>query len=494
MSRYAFALLSFVACAPSGARFTPEGPLELLANIDDDDGDRVRDGLDERLNGAVDIEDFATVTLQTGCRGSFLLAVEPRAAAEHVHLFLGEALTLGGKTAQATLPCGTHTLRIEALRTRSQLWDGRVALTAATARLELRVAPVLFSEVTQPPTRVYAVDFVAGLPLSVGERGRLEVPEVAANQALIAALRGTQVPLVLAAGATHFFERWMQDAVSAGMQRVKGGGSLEVLLQMDRPTGTQGLEGFAATQLGPGVGLALPGRDDTTVLSYGGNLEVIPPTHDFPLGRLVIGGDGARHMGPSTRAWLDAQQAQGPVLELPTAWLETAHIDELVAFVPNARDGGWQGFVASPRLAWATLEALDGGTPSVRTRGGTRPVTALLADVALHEFNLRAAEQLDVLAATFQRETGRTLIELPQLFEANDAGLGVALHPSLVNLVSVGEVALMLSSDLDGGVFEPVAQARLGAVGVRAVFVEASQAYHAHGGGLHCGVEVQRRR
>lgn len=458
-------------------RFEPAGPLELLANIDDDDGDQVRDGLDGVRNGPGDEADLRHLSLAARCRGELQLRLEPATAAEHLHVFEGPVIVVGGTRATTKLPCGEHALAVEAVRTRSGLWDGRARLVASanerTTELELRVAPVVFPDVTHAATRVFAVD--------VAE------PKAGANRALLDALRTLDAGLTLAPGAEHFFERWMQDALSLGESRTDAG-VITVVLEMDRPTGARGLERFAASQLGPDVGLARPGRDETTTLSYGGNIEVIPPHRGFPRGRLVVGGAPARRMGPSTASWLAAQEVQGPPLELDTSWLETGHLDELVAFVPS--DGGWTGFVASPRLAWETLETQRDA--ALRTRDGQATASALLQNAELRAFNLRLEERLSTLAKTFTDETGAPLIELPQLFEPNDAGLAVALHPSVINLVSLGPVALVGATDVDGGLLEPVVAARLQAVGVRAVFVDAA-AYHPFGGGLHCGVEVQRR-
>lgn len=443
-------LIALISCTKP-PRFEPAGPLELLANIDDDDGDSVRDGLDSVMNGPADQLDFRRVTLDGQCRGDVALRLEPPSAAEHVHVFDEERLVLGGTVTKASVPCDVRQLFIEARRTRSSLWDGRVTLIAGTSKpvsLELRVAPVVFGDVTKPARRVFAVN--------------VDDSRASENTALLEALRATGVPLNLAPGAAHFFERWMQDAISAGRQTTDAG-ALDVLLQMDRPTGVTGLERFAASRLGRDVGLALPGRDEPTVLSYGGNVEVIPPHRGFPAGRLVVGGTEQRRMGRSTLGWLNAQEAQAPVLELDTEWLETGHIDEVLAFVPS--DGGWTGFIASPRLAAASL---DGGVPD--------------------SFNERIALRLDAVSAQFTRETGVSLVELPQRFAPNDAGLAVASHPSTVNLISLGGVALTAEC---GSELEAVVEARLRAAGVRAVFVDAG-AYHPHGGGLHCGVEVQR--
>lgn len=450
--------------------------LELLANIDDDDGDAVRDGLDERAN---DLDDLGVVKVTSGCQSRTTVSIEPSSAVEHVHVFVEGALVAGGRRAVGEVPCGTQQLFVEALRTRSQLWDGRVRLVVRNERgersVDARVAPVLFPDVTWPVTRVYAVD------VSDADAG--------ANGALLAALHEARAPLTLAPGAEHHFERWMQDAISAGVQRLASGVTQEVLLEMDRPTGARGLERFAASRLGPGCGLARAGRDETTVLSYGGNLETIPPHAGFPLGRLVIGGDGARHMGASTRAWLEAQEAQGPLLELPTAWLDTGHVDEVVAFLPVR--GGWAMVVPSPALAWERLEWLERhgqGATTVQTGDGARTVSALLHDAALRRFNDEASVKLARVVEVLEQSTGQRVVPLPQLYEPAASGLARALTAPVVNLVSLGATTLVASSE----VFDPLVKERLLALGLTPRFVDAA-AYHAFGGGLHCGVELQRR-
>ncbi len=480
------------ACAAPSARFEGPGPLELLANVDDDDGDGIRDGLDERLNGPADLGDLTPVTLSTRCEGQRLeLTVEP---AEHLRVF---SLVDGGWVARpprAPVTCGDEVLEVEAKRPRSQVWNGAGRLEVRSAErvlagVDVRVVPVLFPDVTKPATRLYAVD--------------VDSPDARPNGTVVAALEKAAgaVPLTLAAGVDYHSERWMQDAISAGVQvRRTPLGHMPTLLAMDRATGDLGLGSFAANQLGPDLGLVRAGRDEGNVLSYGGNLDVIPPHSGFALGRLVVGGGGARHMGESTRAWLEAQAAQAPVLELSTEWLETGHLDEVLTFVPAPNSKlGWRAVVASPRLAIRRIEDLaqsGGGARAVRGRAGRRTVLELAGDPTLHRVNEQAQQHLDALTHALAAATGQSeadIVTLPQLFEVSRDGLLVPLHPSTVSVVVVGHRVLLLSADEGGDVFDGLVRERLATLGLDCDFVADTAAYHALGGGLHCGVEIQRR-
>lgn len=488
----ALGALPLLACS-AGARFSPTGPVELFANVDDDDRNGIRDGLDQRLD---DLDDAAQISATINCfrESAVELSIEPPSAAEHLRVFrqvgqwqplLGAGL---GSTTQAA--CGSVELAVEALRTRSSIWDGSATLTlraegALLASLSFRVLPVVFPDVTRPAVRIYAVQ----IDHDSARKNRTFIDELDRSKGAAA--------LELAQGAGYRFERWMQDAISSGSQVSPNGRVQEVLLAMDRATGASGLEGFAATRLAPNRGLALPGRDEPNLLSAGGNLEVIPPHPGFPSGRLVIGGGGDRRMGRSTRAWLEAQEVQGPLLEVSTQWLETGHLDEIVTFVPASSPRGWVVVLASPRLANDRLRALvtEGfGSRQLRFGQATRTVDSLTQDKDLAEANEEAQVKMDAVRAQLSAALGLAeseLVDFPQLFVRRPEGFASA-HPSLVNMVILDRVALMLSTDVDGDIFEATARDRLKQAGVDPRFVEDAGAYFELGGGLHCGVEVHR--
>ncbi len=469
-------LLAGVGCSPRIELSAPAGTT-LLSNIDDDDGDGIRDGLDTVVNGENDLLDLLPIEVRARCRGELRLTLAPPENVEHLNLFLGSTWVAGDKRAGLALPCGNHRLFVEARRTRSSLWDGRISVQVTTseaqASLALRVAPVTFPDATRQPLRVLLAQPLGG------------------SFALRDAVIDAGVPVV--ATAVDGDDRWVQDALSLGEQRV--GFAQVIALQMDRPSTGKGLERFVTSLLGPDRGLARPGRDAPNPMSWGGNVEVVPPYGTFPQGRLIVGVGVDRKMGPSTAAWLDAQEVQGPALEVPTGWLETGHVDEIVSFAPAMRPPGFVVFLASTRLASSRLKALvsaGAGTATLYTDEGLRQADDLVDDQGVAEAGAIAQGQLDRIALVFQ-ETGAPVIELPQLYRiVPQSGRLTALTAPMVNLIVLGRRVLTMAADGDGGVFEPLVRTSIEPHGLDVSFVDVRDAYHRYGGGLHCGTEVER--
>ena len=106
--------------------------------------------------------------------------------------------------------------------------------------------------------------------------------------------------------------------------------------------------GFVRDLVGPNRAMAYPGGDgNETSLNCGGNLEVLAPHEgpdgNFPLGRMIYGGgtegsiNGLSHqdtMEASQVNWMDAQEVQGPSLEVSSEWLVVGHIDEIFQVIP----------------------------------------------------------------------------------------------------------------------------------------------------------------
>lgn len=86
------------------------------------------------------------------------------------------------------------------------------------------------------------------------------------------------------------------------------------------------------------------GRFDT-----GGNVLVSPPVPArFPFGRIVT----SVQMQPALKEFFRAQRVQtgpgGGLIELDTAWLKVGHVDEIVAFVPVPKQGGFRLVLPDP--------------------------------------------------------------------------------------------------------------------------------------------------
>lgn len=94
--------------------------------------------------------------------------------------------------------------------------------------------------------------------------------------------------------------------------------------------------------------------------NFGGNLEVSPPTVEFPLGLLTIGDTmtDANLLAFLKRQRVQVQNDAGDWLfgKLDTSWLAVGHVDEIMCYVPGS--DGTQGFkivVADPSRAQGLL-------------------------------------------------------------------------------------------------------------------------------------------
>ncbi|MCB1356228.1 MAG: VWA domain-containing protein [Maritimibacter sp.] len=164
------------------------------------------------------------------------------------------------------------------------------------------------------------------------------------------------------------FERtnqWFQDHAEIGYTQRPAAGPVHTILRM--PYGNAGDPDIR--QAGWPVRRLLNGTSGVFQLAnnlhpsgsvnpgdFGGNLEVQPPSAEFPLGRIVVGDT----MSEALVDFLEAQEVQ-PVVTLPTEWLHVGHVDEMIGFT-NSPD---ELLVASPLLA---LEILDDIAPADRGR------------------------------------------------------------------------------------------------------------------------------
>ncbi|MCG3129461.1 MAG: hypothetical protein FLDDKLPJ_00188 [Phycisphaerae bacterium] len=91
-------------------------------------------------------------------------------------------------------------------------------------------------------------------------------------------------------------------------------------------------------------------QDTNNDLAYGGNLELIPPYTNHPLGRIVVGS-----MPLAQVEFLNSQAVQAPVVQLDTSWLAVGHIDEYMSILPDP--AGFGIAFASPGYAKLLLES-----------------------------------------------------------------------------------------------------------------------------------------
>jgi len=155
--------------------------------------------------------------------------------------------------------------------------------------------------------------------------------------------------------------RWFQDHVEIGyIQRPQptGVSTARMHLVFRLPYDNQPAQpSWPVTKLlGPNIGIFQIGHNHAANSGdYGGNLEAIVPSTDYPLGRIVMG-----NAPPSDRLkeFINAQEFQvssppgASTYSTNTNWLAVGHIDEVCAFLPNDRV-----IIASSRQAIELLEA-----------------------------------------------------------------------------------------------------------------------------------------
>ncbi|HPD32121.1 MAG TPA: protein-arginine deiminase family protein [Phycisphaerae bacterium] len=154
--------------------------------------------------------------------------------------------------------------------------------------------------------------------------------------------------------------QWLQDHVQVGMTSIPG---LQMHVTMRMPY-YRGQPGWPASSLlGPQRGVYrfrnTCTHDGADSGDFGGNLEIIPYSDDWPLGRIIVGNT----MSTRLRSFLQAQRIAGSTaiqepIVADTSWLAVGHIDEIMCAVP----GGARGYkivMASPDYAHQLLTTGD---------------------------------------------------------------------------------------------------------------------------------------
>ncbi len=214
--------------------------------------------------------------------------------------------------------------------------------------LQLRVAPFIIMPNTAPPHRVLVAtddaDFLSFVETRAGASNVISFHEC----------------------NTYECDIWPQDAWEFGLcSRPAAAGSTWNLwsgfetLRFQPPLvrNMRPLQPWARTTLlgpvhgasGDRIGLAFRIAEQNVSRAYGGNLELIPPYTNHPIGRIVVGS-----MPSNQVSFLTRQEVQGPVVQLDTTWLIVGHVDEFMSFVPDT--SGFARVFASPTKAKLILD------------------------------------------------------------------------------------------------------------------------------------------
>ena len=264
-------------------------------------------------------------------------------------------------TFAGVMPSGDVTLGLEGLFFRNtgvtNPFDGDVDITlefrdGATVLfsdvVRLKVAPWLMLPHTQASTEIWVRDRGA-----LNDAFRLTASAGAGYKGL-----DHSAQLHAVAGGTSNTQ-WFQDHIETGYYQRPGGPKTVMTFRLpyhrtgsppqpDWPVNNLLHGDFGIFQIGEFVGPD-NGSAGGGSGSYGGNLEVMPPTPAHALGRIVIGDARSDEL----LDFLTSQEVQPPV-EIPTQWLSVGHVDEMVAFdTAPAR-----AIIADPSDAWAIMTAI----------------------------------------------------------------------------------------------------------------------------------------
>lgn len=497
-----------------------QGEVIFLANLDDDDGDLVRDGEDDRPNGEADLLDLAPVDVELSDAAAGLTGTLSLLAPANALRVLRDAspvrfpLTLTAAELRAgvrllvegIVPVGTP---------QTPGWDGTASLTLDLSNgeqlsLPLRVAPVLFQYNTAAPSQLY---FTGGVPEN--ERFGPAIREALAGAPPLIAL---QPPT---SGPFDPVDPWTQDFFDvAHTSRPGPGGAVDMKIALRSAQPDRSAGQVVQSMLGPDFGYleVHSGREPASDLAWSmnsfGNWEVIPPHPGHPLGRNVW---GALPASPSSRpdlAFADFVAAQGVQgsLQLDTSWLVVGHVDEIVSFTDDGA-GGFHLLAAAPELARQMLLDLQAqghggamvfeGLQEIDLATGLevpaqRTVDQILSDPDVMGASQEAQLRIDDAVATLAAEIGIStsdVVPFPFLFTAF-AGRLTAYQPGTVNLLPVGRTLVMPRpfGPRIGGVdpFERDLEERLGVLGYTAKFVDDWWVYHVNFGEVHCATNAVR--
>lgn len=489
----------------------------FLANVDDDNSDGSRDRQDGTLNA--DDDDMAEFIVRQvkGLDGArVFVQLGAGLARDRVRVWAGDTVLLEAGTDRAEVPgvgAADVVLRLESQTGRTGDWDGVVNVRVTVENdgavisedvARLRAAPVIFPDNLQAPRQVFVMD------VTVGEDN---------NQALIAALQSLPVGVELYTtnADDYFFDRWMQDNWEVGSQTVPAKDGVKEMitaLQLERSYGGQGLDAFVPGEwIGPGRGFFYPGGAESSH-NYGGNLEVSPQTAEHPFGRMLFGGGSTTLSGgfnPDTMndnqvSFLNAQEVQGPALELSSEWLAVGHIDEYFQFVPDLTPVGPHPFkvvIASPAMARDVLLGLreqgQGGAVIFSSRAESYTVDEVLDAEQFNALNELAQARIDEAQQRLIDNLGLTVDDfrpVPVLYNEIDSGLVASFNPGINNLVTVGDRIFVPDPEgpvVDGqDVWQAATLASLADTDLDVVFVDVFQSYHELLGEAHCGTNVER--
>ncbi len=498
--------------------WTYERGAVFLNNCDSDQNTGKPDWADTLVNGEKDLKDLALIKVKRikNLPLDSRVSISADEISEgRVWLFLKnpdgnlESIDLeeNGNIDPGQLRSGDIELRIEANSFADAVWNGE---TQVKITLELPDGAI-----KEDTTRLKVAPFIL---LSNLQRGKTLYVRAfpGRNDAFIQQLK----KIVPKAEAELFIvpegepyrpqDIWLQDAMEIGYTEMPGQG-MNVVLQANRE---RSLDNFPLKGLiGPDYGWIrvgsyreayARGRGGNGWLDWYGNLEVTPPLHEFPHGRICYGfnpdGPQEASLNPEIVAMLEAQKLQAPFIRLDTGWLMIKHVDEMISFLPPKNPKRpFSVMVVSPEATIALLEKWQdegyGEAPVLRRFHPGTTVASLLGSQKLLQHNIYLQrDRIEPNIASLKSEldlSEEDFIRIPALFSLD----GSSLFPNMVNSAVLNDYLLIADPDgpfIDGvDLLQKEVKRLLSGVPLRPVFLDDTP-YHKWGGNVHCGTNIRR--
>ncbi|MFL5910943.1 MAG: protein-arginine deiminase family protein [Gaiellaceae bacterium] len=513
----------------------------ILVNNDDDGVNGTPDNEDSTVDAGNDRSDLAALCIlppRTAVpAGTTLDLIVDRPDA--IRIFAARSAgspevvgpATGGTHRFATLPSSRLDLAMEGIRYAGTGFDGTITIrlrTTSPAGVQtehtavVRVAPWIMPNHLTHGERVYVVNVG---PSNLRFRTELR-------------------PMVTAAGATlvEFTsgDRWMQDCMEFGFASIPGV-SLRTVMRAPRD---RALQTFPRTLLTTDIGYVEEGVPSDVTFNSTGNLEATPPFtapsgKRFPFGRIYFGpGAGLDTVDADEVAFLRAQIVQQPI-ELDTSWLLVGHVDEVLSFVPAPGSPGFKMLIASPRRAYAILDALHASNPTARMLVGREFRRRLAAGVVnvektvdeflalsddfhpdlragvlagtvthtarpLRDYNTDRQANINAIRTTMVTELGlrdADIVEIPAIFMPNPSqpDFADAMVPGMVNMLVVNRHCVVPQpfgprvGSPPADRFEQEVRTQLTALGLHVHFIDCWDEYHVLLGEVHCATNTLRR-
>lgn len=496
------AALSLAACKGSGSDRVASEALQVstpvvigIANIDDDAGKGGRDWRHEDPDDP-DLSRFTVTPGRSAQPTRFVRLALDLPAGQRMRVYHDGAMVLDHQTTEVLLPPAREPFEL-AVEFRSFNQEGALTIQEfglsdaphSEITVPLKTGPLLLSHHLQPSEYVTAMDVDLYWP---------NPKFVAGYEASLGSLFET-VP-----GSAYDYDVWMQDAVQVGYQTAPGGLRVDVVIDSIRG---RGLADYATDVLaGPDVAVEMWGEGEANTLDSFGNLEVSPPVEGFPFGRIYYGGrPGFMPVATELFDFLEQQEIQAPFV-IDTSWLCVAHVDEIMAFIPDSSaPRGFRLVFTDTDLAWQILDDMPPQTLLSRYDGPANhnytDVAEMVADLGLRNLNDEIqALHLDPILAQLTDELDLAddeIIRIPGLFEEACGSLVAALIPGMANLYVANQpdrTRLFLAdpfvrTDLKKQDDDPFIHAVADALPneLELVFLDDWETYHLGLGEVHCG-------